>query len=113
MLAGFSRITSPRAAKLNAVLKGVAGFTGVGAIRYLDWPGGRRRIEADLAGVAGLKVEVVVKSIPVGALACREGAVAGRLDTNQSAPIPPLVHDDLIEIRQNGSAILRGRLERA
>lgn len=113
MLAGLSRLASMRTARLSAALKGVAGFTGGGSVRYTEWSDGRRRIEAGLKGVAGLKVEVVVKSAPVGAIACRDGAVAGRLDTAQGAPIPAVIDGDAVEIRQNGAAILQGKLQRA
>jgi hypothetical protein len=113
MLAGLSRLRPPKATRLGVSLDSVAGFTGGGEIRYTERPGQRRRIEADLTGVAGLKVEVVVHSSPVGALSCREGAVTGRLETDKGAPIPALAAGDLVEIRQNGVAILRGRLQRA
>lgn len=109
MLAGLSRLTVMRTARLGVALKSVAGFTGGGTVRYTEWSDGRRKIDADLSGVAGLKAEIVVKGAPIGALACLEGAVAGRLDTARGAPIPALRPDDLIEIRQNGVAILRGK----
>lgn len=109
MLAGLSRLAALRAAKLGAALKGVAGFTGAGTVRYTEWPDGRRKIEADLSGVAGLKAEIVAKGAPLGALDCRDGAAQGRLETGRGAPIPALGAGDLIEIRQNGVAILRGK----
>lgn len=108
MLAGLTKLTALKSPRLAALLKGVAGFTGGGVVRYTRRPDGRGKIEADLSGVAGLKVEVVVKAAPVGVLACRDGVVAGRLETAQGAPIPALEPGDLIEIRQNGAAILRG-----
>ena len=105
-------MTAMRTMRLGADLKGVAGFTGGGDVLYTEWSDGRRRIEADLAGVAGLKAEIVVKGALVGALPCREGVVAGRLETARGAPIPTLADGDAVEIRQNGVAILKGALRR-
>jgi hypothetical protein len=110
MLAGLSRLAPRRVIKLQAALKGVAGFTGSGVVRAETRDDGRRRIDADLSGIAGLKAEVVIGVSPIGALACRDGAVSGRLETARGAPIPDLRAGDKIEIRQNGVAILRGIL---
>jgi hypothetical protein len=110
MLAGLLRFAASKSVKLAAALRGVAGFTGGGTVRYAQWLDGRRKIDVDLSGVAGLKTEIVVKSAPVGALSCRNGAVSGRLDTARGAPIPALAAGDLVEIRQNGDAILRATL---
>ncbi len=109
MLAGLSRLAPRRVVRLQAALKGVAGFTGAGAVRAETRDDGRRRIDAELSGIAGLKAEVVVMQTPVGALSCRDGAAQGRLDTARGAPIPSFSAGDNIEIRQNGVAILRGK----
>ena len=111
MLARLSRLTATRTIRLGADLKGVAGFTGAGVVRYTEWSDGRRRIEAGLSGVAGLRAEIVVKGAPVGVLPCHEGVVAGRLETSRGAPIPALAAGDGVEIRQNGAAILKGALK--
>lgn len=112
MLAGFYRLTG-RLTRLEAALKGVAGFTGSGVVRYQRRADGRRLIEAGLSGLAGVRAEIVVRQAPVGAIACRDGEATGRLDSRAGAPIPPLEAGDAIEIRQNGVPVLRGVLARA
>ncbi|MFN0023255.1 MAG: hypothetical protein ACKVS5_05080 [Parvularculaceae bacterium] len=96
--------------KLAAALKGVAGFTGAGAVRHCAWPDGHATLDADLFGIAGLKAEIVVKGDAVGAIACRDGVAAARLDTRTGAALTALQPGDIIEIRQNGAVILRGAL---
>lgn len=108
MLARLSRLTQRRIVRLAATLRGVAGYTGRGAVRAETRHDGNRRIDADLSGIAGLKAEVVVKHAPVGALACRDGMANGRLESVHGAPIPDLQPGDTIEIRQNGVTVLRG-----
>ncbi len=112
MLARLSRLAARRIVKLEAALKGVAGFTGAGIVRCAVWSDGRRTAEADLTGIAGLKADLVIKAAPVGALACRDGAVAGKLDTARGAPIPAFDAGDTVEVRQNGVVILKGALLR-
>jgi len=113
MLSALSKLTTFNTAKLKAVLKGVAGFTGGGLVRYTEWYGGRRQIDADLVGIAGVQVVVLLKAAPVATLACRDGEAAAFLDTARGADIPALAPGDTIEIRQNGAAILRGTFERS
>ncbi|MDZ7628810.1 MAG: hypothetical protein U5J99_10460 [Parvularculaceae bacterium] len=110
MIAKLSRLAPWRIVKFAATLKGVAGYTGKGAVRAETRSDGSRRIDADLSGIAGLKAEIVVKEAPVGALACCDGVVIGRLETAHGAPIPDLQAGDVIEIRQNGVTILKGVL---
>lgn len=112
MLAGISRLAVRRIVRLEAALKGIAGHTGAGIVRCALWSDGRRTTEATLSGIAGLKAEIVLNGAPVGALSCQDGAAAGKLDSRNGAPIPSLCEGDRIEIRQNGVAILRGRLAR-
>jgi hypothetical protein len=111
MLQALSKLTTFKTATLKAVLKGVAGFTGGGVVRYVEWYGGRRRLDADLSGIAGVKVEVLLNGAPVSVLPCRDGEAAAWLDTEKGSVIPELVVGDTIEIRQNGASILRGEFK--
>ncbi len=110
MLAGLSRFAPRRVIKLAAALKGVAGFTGAGAVRHCAWPDGHATLDADLFGIAGLKAEIIAKGDAVGTIACREGVASARLDTRTGAELMALKAGDMIEIRQNGVVILRGAL---
>jgi hypothetical protein len=101
------------APRLVAALAGVAGHTGSGAVRYEEHKDGRRRLKADIAGVAGLAVEIVVNGAALAALACRDGRAAGRLDSARGAALPALRPGDRVEIRQNGVTVLHGALVRA
>lgn len=111
MLAGLSQLTTRGVARLSATLKGVAGFTGSGALRYVERGDASRRLDAELSGLAGLKAEIVINGAPFAELACRNGVAAGRFDGARGATIPPLCDGDTIEIRQNGVIVLKGRLK--
>ncbi|HBS35724.1 MAG TPA: hypothetical protein DEA50_11710 [Parvularcula sp.] len=113
MLAGLIAAAARRTVRLEAALKGVAGFTGSGVLRAQSREGGRRRIEADLSGIAGQKAEIVIGLSSIGALACRDGAATGRFDSAAGASIPALGEGDIVEIRQNGVTVLKGALKRA
>ncbi|MFN3960807.1 MAG: hypothetical protein ACK4NP_12950 [Parvularculaceae bacterium] len=97
--------------RLEAVLKGVAGHTGSGAVRYEEHKDGRRRLKADIAGVAGLSVEIVVNGALLATLACRDGRAARRFDSAAGAAVPALRPGDRVEIRQNGDFIFTGTLK--
>lgn len=112
MLAELRRLKAD-AKRLRAALKGVAGFTGSGFVRFFEKPNWGRRIDADLSGLGGLKADIIVNGAWLGALECRAGAAAGRFDGARGASIPSLCEGDIVEIRQNGVAVLRGALERA
>jgi hypothetical protein len=113
MLGGISQLTALGAVRLTATLKGVAGFTGAGLVRYVETANWRRRIEAELTGLAGLKAELVLNGALFCKLDCRDGAARGRFDSAQGVGIPALCQGDIIEIHQNGVAVLRGELARA
>lgn len=108
MFERLSRLAPLGGTRLEAPLKGVAGFTGSGVVRYAGRADGRRRLEADLKGLAGLKAEVVAAEALLGAFPCRDGSAAARFDSAQGAAVPALQPGDTIEIRQNGVAVLRG-----
>jgi hypothetical protein len=108
MIGKLSRLAPLGGTRLEAPLRGVAGFTGSGVVRYAAHANGRRRIDADLKGLAGLKAEIVAGAAPLGALPCRAGSASARFDSAQGAAIPALQPGDTIEIRQNGVAVLRG-----
>lgn len=110
MLSALSKLTTFKTAKLKAVLKGVAGFTGGGAVRYTEWHGGRRQLEISLTGIAGLKAEVMVNEALAARLACCNGEAAACLDTEKGEEIRALTPGVSIEIRQNGVVVLRGAL---
>lgn len=113
MQAGLSQLTALGAVRLAASLKGVAGFTGSGLVRYVETATWRRRIDAELSGLAGLKAELVLNGAPFCTLDCRDGLAKSKYDSAEGAGIPALCAGDVVEIRQNGAAILRGELQRA
>ncbi len=113
MLAGISQLTALGAVRLAAALKGVAGFTGSGQVRYVETAAWRRRVDAELSGLAGLRAELVLNGAPFCVLHCRDGAVRGRFDSAEGVGIPALCEGDTIEIRQNGVVVLKGELQRA
>ena len=110
MLGGLSQLTALGAVRLTAALKGVAGFTGSGLVRYVETATWRRRLDAELIGLAGLRAELVINGALFCVLDCRDGAAAGRFDSAAGAGIPALCDGDLVEIRQNGAAVLKGVL---
>lgn len=99
--------------KLETKLSGVAGFTGSGQFRYALSPAGSANYEADLKGIAGLRCELFAQGEYVATLACRDGKVLARLDSRLGDPAIRLEAADVIEIRQNGCAILNGALKAA
>lgn len=113
MLGGISQVTALGAVRLAAALKGVAGFTGSGSVRYVETPSWRRRVEAELSGLAGLKAELVLNGALFCVLDCREGAAKGRFDSAEGVGIAALCEGDIVEVRQNGASVLKGELQRA
>lgn len=112
MLAGLSQVTALGAVRLAAALKGVAGFTGSGLVRYVETATWRRRIDAELTGLAGQKAELVMNGACFCTLDCDDGAARGRFDSAEGAGIPALCAGDIVEIRQNGVAVLKGEFQR-
>lgn len=93
-------------------LQGVSGFTGAGAFRYVVSPAGSANYETELTGVAGVKAELFVHGEFVAALPCKDGKAAAAFDSRLGDPAIRLEAGDLIEIRQNGCAILKGELKK-
>lgn len=112
MLAGLRHLNGG-AKRLEAVLKGVAGFTGSGVVRYSMRADGTRRIDAELLGVAGRRAEIAFGGAPLVEVTCDDGAGDGHFDSAVGAPLPVLCAGDTVEVRQNGVAVLRGSLSQA
>jgi hypothetical protein len=100
-----------RAAGLKSKLQGVSGFTGAGAFRYIVSAAGSTNYEAELSGVAGVRAELFVHGEYVATLPCKDGKAAAAFDSRLGDPAIRLKADDIIEIRQNGGAVLRGALK--
>lgn len=109
MLAGLRHLTGG-AQRLEAVLKGVAGFTGSGVVRYFVRADGTRRIDAEIFGIAGRRAEIAVGGAPLVEVTCDDGSGDGHFDSAVGAPLPVLCAGDMVEVRQNGVAVLRGML---
>ncbi len=112
MLAGLSQLTALGAVRLAVALKGVAGFTGSGQVRFVETSTWRRRVDAELSGLAGLKAELVLNGAAFCTLDCNDGAARGRFDSAEGVGIPALCEGDIVEVRQNGVAVLKGDLKR-
>ncbi len=103
--------TEAQAARnFEARMKGVAGFTGSGVVRYALSAAGSANYETRLRGVAGLRCELFVAGEFVATLACAGGKVASKFDSRLGDPAIQLADGDAVEIRQNGGAILQGVL---
>ncbi len=111
MLETLKSILPFGARRLEARLKGVAGFTGSGAFRYSLSQGGSVNYETELKGVAGLRCELFAEGEFVATLSCKDGKVNAKFDSRLDDPAIRLDADDLIEIRQNGDVILTGALK--
>lgn len=97
----------------DARLKGVAGFTGTGEVRFTAWPDGHVTVLADLRGVAGLRAELWARGEKIGPLAGDKGRISAHFDTRNGGPAVALAPGDAVEIRQNGNVILTGLLQKA
>jgi hypothetical protein len=101
---------APTALNFEAKMKGVAGFTGSGVVRYALSAAGSANYETTLRGVAGLRCELFVAGEYVATLACADGKVASKFDSRLGDPAIQLADGDAVEIRQNGGVILQGVL---
>lgn len=113
MLDALKHLLPRKATLLEARLNGVSGFTGAGTFRYALSPGGSCNYEIELRGVAGLRCELFAQGEFVATLDCRDGRVSAKFDSRLDDPGIYLSKDDTVEIRQNGDAILGGRLAHA
>ena len=108
-----SRLTptqAPITRNFEASLKGVAGFTGSGVVRYALSAAGSANYETTLRGVAGLRCELFVAGEYVATLSCEDGKVEGKFDSRLGDPAIQLAAGDAVEIRQNGAVILQGAM---
>ena len=110
MLDQLKRLSPKKTTRLESKLSGVAGFTGAGSFRYALSPAGSADYEIELKGVAGLRCELFAQGEFVAMLDCRDGKVAAKFDSRLGDPAIRLKNADIIEIRQNGDAVLRGAL---
>lgn len=99
--------------RCDVKLRGVAGFTGTGEVRFTAWPDGHVSLIADLRGVAGLRAELWARGEKVGPLSGDNGRISAQFDTRAGGPALALAPGDLIEVRQNGAVILTGVLAKA
>ena len=106
----LSRLLPLTVERSEARLKGVAGFTGTGQIRYAAWSAGHVTIDADLRGVAGLRAELHARGDRLANLSCNNGVISAQFDSRKGGPAIALAAGDRIEILQNGQVILRGVL---
>lgn len=113
MLDALKSLLTKPTLRLEALLDGVAGFTGVGHFRYALSPAGSADYETELKGVAGLRCELFAEGEFVATLACHDGKVAAKFNSRLGDPAIKLDAGDMIEIRQNGVAILTGTLHAA
>lgn len=110
MLHALKRLLPKQPVRLEAKLDGVSGFTGAGLFRYALSPAGSADYETELKGVAGLHCELFAEGEFVATLACQDGKVAAKFNSRLGDPEIRLEAGALIEIRQNGEAILNGEL---
>ena len=95
---------------LHARLAGVAGFTGSGWFRYARSAAGSANYEVEAKGVAGQQAELFAHGEYIATVDVADGRVAARLDSRLGDPAILLNSGDVIEIRQNGDAIMAGAL---
>lgn len=98
---------------LEAELEGVDGYTGAGQFRYSVSRGGSTNYQAELKGVAGLRAELFAQGEFVAPIPCDKGRASAAFDSRLGDLAIRLHPGDLIEIRQNGFAILKGVLRAA
>ncbi len=113
MLDALKRLLPKRTLRLESTLDGVLGFTGAGVFRYARSSAGSADYGIDAKGVAGLHCELFAQGEFVATLDCMDGKVAAKFDSRLGDPAIGLEAGDLIEIRQNGHAILKGVLKAA
>lgn len=97
--------------RAEASLKGVAGFTGAGDVRFSAWHDGHVTLTAELRGVAGVKAELWARGLLVAPLAGDKGIFTVRLNSNAGWVPVALAPGDAVEIRQNSAVILTGMLQ--
>jgi hypothetical protein len=102
-----------RRRRLEAKLKGVAGFTGGGAFRYTARPPARIRYELDLKGVAGLKAELWLRGAFIFEFELDNGKAAIDIESGLDAPPIAAREGETVLVRQNGDVILSGKLSAA
>lgn len=102
-----------KARRYEARLKGVAGFTGVGVFRYIARPPARIRYELDVKGVAGLKAELWLRGAFICEFALENGKATVSIPSSRSVPAIAVREGEAVVVRQNGDAILSGRLQPA
>lgn len=111
MIETLKRLLTIGGRRLEARLSGVAGFTGSGRFHYAVSPAGSADYVTELKGIAGLRCELFAQGEYVATLACNNGRVAAKFDTRLGDAEIRLDPGDVIEIRQNGCAILTGALK--
>ncbi|MCB2112928.1 MAG: hypothetical protein R3C42_05140 [Parvularculaceae bacterium] len=112
MFEALKILLARKTVRLDARLAGVAGFTGAGGFRYALSPAGSANYEVEAKGVAGLKADLFACGEFVAPLECDEGKVKAKFDSRLGDLAIRLKAGDLVEIRQNGGAILSGTLGR-
>ena len=106
----FSFKLPGKLADLEAKLAGVNGYTGRGEIEFECWKDGHRCLEVELRGVAGQRAEVFADNELVVELEFDHGRYDNTFHTRYGDAIPELAEGTMIEVRQNGDAILAGVL---
>lgn len=110
MIDTLRRLLAVGVRRLETRLSGVAGFTGSGWFHYALSPAGSADYVTELKGIAGLRCELFAEGEYVATLACNNGKVSAKFDTRLGDAEIRLDPGDVIEVRQNGHAILRGAL---
>lgn len=106
----LTQLFSVKTADLEAKLRGVAGFTGYGEVEFAAFSSGKRCLEVEVRGAAGLVADVYINDEKVGAVSLNKGRADEFFDTRHGHSVPDLSEGDKVEIRQNGQVILEGVL---
>ncbi|MEL6362987.1 MAG: hypothetical protein AAFR21_18115 [Pseudomonadota bacterium] len=110
MFGALARIFPVKTRELEAKLTGVQGHTGYGEVEIDYWSNGRAQVEVELRGIAGLAADLVVAGRPVGTVPLDNGRADYDFDAQPLSEAFQAQDGDIVEIHQNGIAVLHGVL---
>ncbi len=112
MLQALLRIWPLTRPSLAATLAGVSGFTGRGAVRYLDKRTGVKILAIRLDGLAGREASIVTNTAHPLHIKIENGHANRKFVSKDGHKVPALCEGDRIDVHQNGEVILSGVLTR-
>ena len=93
---------------LSTNLRGIAGYTGTGSIRYVRHSNGERILKISLCGIGGKIVDICDQKANTLSINVVGGSAKAQLNSRKGTDIPEFESGDIIEIRQNSDIILSG-----